>query len=385
MKISDKIAGMKNLPPPPIPLVRQKVKKDPTNSMAFDLRQTPNDNDSPTFALTAEILDVTPTFSDWILFEDNGRKICTGMNATTGPERFSIIRNLLTGTMLARFNTLATAQGAETIAHLDEVLNGMKLPIAGRQSLARQKRFMRRYMRKHKDSSYREWYERFTEINNLLPRFPNAGVNARFDLDEIRDIIYFVIPNTWNAHMLNHNFDIFTSTLDETLEYCERIEEAEGNADDSSKAVAKLPSNKKKRERERKNGSNKDDAVAAPAAKKTKFFCEEHGHNWSHSTSKCKVIKGKKKKEQSRQELNTMIARRVDDGVARALRHKFNGVSLKDKKEKKGKRKSRRAEGFNAEAVNRFKDLESSDSSDASSEDGSVSTDDDVSLGGEFC
>ena len=56
----------------------------------------------------------------------------------------------------------------------------------------------------------------------LLPPF--RGVDASFNPEEFKEIILFGIPNRWKKDMDKFDFDPFSKTVMELVEFCERME-----------------------------------------------------------------------------------------------------------------------------------------------------------------
>ena len=98
-----------------------------------------------------------------------------------------------------------------------------------RRALRMQKRYMRRYMRKPRDTmKMRVYRNRVVELNNYLERFPTVfyrnrvvelnnyleqfpiafNATQKIDEDEIVDILEFDTPNKWQSEMVHLGFDL---------------------------------------------------------------------------------------------------------------------------------------------------------------------------------
>ncbi len=83
-------------------------------------------------------------------------------------------------------------------------LNHVTTHIFPPQALVRQKRYLRRSMRKPRDTTTREYVVRIRELNNYLARFPPFGDANKQKLpdDELIDAVEFSIPNAWRKKMM---------------------------------------------------------------------------------------------------------------------------------------------------------------------------------------
>jgi hypothetical protein len=132
------------------------------------------------------------------------------------------------------------------------------------------------------------------EINNWLDEFPPFGSNQHFPDDQIKEILYSIIPKRWQSYLHCDKFDMTTASVDDFFNHMERYQIAD-NIDsllkpkDQSK-VDKNESNKsteKLNDKKRKAKSKKNDSDA-PAPKKS---CLIHGEDSSHTTDECRTMR----------------------------------------------------------------------------------------------
>jgi hypothetical protein len=172
---------------------------------------------------------------------------------------------------------------------LDEVITGMQdvirfmTPVHG---LQRVKRYLRRYCRKPADMSVREYWANFARINDeeipLMP--PNFNNSQSLEADEVKDILLFALPKSWQSDMNKQNFDPFEGTVQELIEFAERMETAEA-------LDGKKPSNhvsNKGNDKKRSSSSNYKD-------KSGQLYCLLHGKG-NHGTDECNAMKSQAKK-----------------------------------------------------------------------------------------
>jgi hypothetical protein len=155
--------------------------------------------------------------------------------------------------------------------------------MAPHKVLAKQKRWMRRNMRKPLDMSVREYANRLMTINNdeitkLPPAFDDT---QKLSDDEIIDILTSGIPKSWIREMDKQNFDPTEGTITEVLNFCERMESAEEGSFEKVRNDQKTngKNGKSKPKGKPKNGDG------------SKHYCMLHGPNDTHDTENCLVMK----------------------------------------------------------------------------------------------
>ncbi len=94
---------------------------------------------------------------------------------------------------------------------------------------------MRRYLRKPRDMTTREFAACISEMNQYLKQFPPFEDNQELDEDEIIDILEFGIPHLWQNNMVLQGFDPMESTLAELVDFCKRHEFTKGNKTENSR------------------------------------------------------------------------------------------------------------------------------------------------------
>lgn len=281
-------ASKRSFREPPISLdrvVMPTLKK--TEYMTLKCRSDPTDADSEQYELSIRYFR-TGKPEEFLLLMKDFQKIIVGQNLTTGPAKYAMMRRILDGDALAAFNQAAQALGNETNEHFGQCVERLTSHVFPNRSLAIQRRYMRRYMRKPKETKIREYLARVVELNSYLPLFPGGDDNAKLSDDELCDILEFATPASWQRQMTLQAFDPLEHTPQEVVEFCERLEVTE-DVQKSTENPPKNPSdsNPKKRSKSSSNGKGSG-----------KFYCRVHGNNTSHNTDKCKVVAGIAEKKQ---------------------------------------------------------------------------------------
>jgi hypothetical protein len=149
------------------------------------------------------------------------------------------------------------------------------------KALEKQKRFMRRKMRKPADMKTRMYVNYLQRINyDELPMLPPfAGASQSLAVDELMDIVLFGIPKSWITEMDKQDFDPFTKSINRVVDFCERMESAENFTPVAMKKPSGSPAKKTKFHKAQGKSSNGNGDK----------WCEYHESN-THNTSECTVL-----------------------------------------------------------------------------------------------
>ena len=286
--------------PPPIPFERpprQELKKD--QQLTVTLRSNPTDPHSQTYNMTIPFFrHGTP--EEWLLIKKTLMKILVGQNITAGPPKYAMARRVLEGDALARFDAKASELASETNANFDLCINAVTSYVFPTKALQYQRRFMRRHLRKNRDSTIREFNSRLLELNAYLSEFPPYGTNQTLVDDDLMEVLEFAIPNTWQSTMVVQGFTPSEHSTSELVDFCERLEFIEnltptnGNKGKSSQPDPK-GSNKKDHKRGGKSFEKASGHNQPNKRQKTKGYCPLHDTD-THDMSECKVMQNQAKK-----------------------------------------------------------------------------------------
>ena len=291
---------------PPIPFERPAVRELQKHEyLSFSCRTNPGDENSTTYSLTIPFFK-NDSPEEYFIFLKSVRQVFRGQNLTTGPQRYALMRRVLQGDALAAFNRAATAEGAETVANLDEVIKGLTAHVLPRRAAVNQKRYMRRFLRKPAGVSMRKFMARVEEINKYIeqmpPQVPGGPAPTKLDVTDLLDLGEFACPAKWQRGMVQQGFDPIAHTIPEMVEFVERYEMTEeqelhsgqnSNTGQNAKTgpsaktspkdgTGKISSAKTLRGNKRTNQNDNDDAQQK--------WCKYHDV-YGHSTEECKVIK----------------------------------------------------------------------------------------------
>lgn len=228
--------------------------------------------------------------------------------------------------------------------------------------LEKQKRFMRRKMRKPNGMTTRLWVSHLERINmHELPLLPPFRDGQRFREAEMIEIILFGIPNSWKSEMDRLDFDGFDHTIPELVDFCERMESAEEFKPQAKKEASGNNNNKNK----------KSKTQSYNAKGKTGKWCDYHETD-THNTKECTVLqklkasksgtfgktehsknktwqrKSNDAKTYTKKELNALVRKESQKTIRK----------VKEKKNEQAKRKKKQSEDSDDSSYNSLNVLE---------------------------
>ena len=374
---------------PPLPLVpKDRVSEE---SCSYKLRSVPTDADSSKYSFTMSVLEgseETPARAALTFYKDMHRVFDgLGMGANPGADiesRANLTTRMLRGNALAAFTKayadakalgLETAQqAAEDAEAPQDVTNGetnaayaariatarnnatydaqradinmgfhaIMLEMCPAKSLQRQKRWMRRHVRKTRDITVRNFASHLARINDeeiplLPPRFDNTQKLAD---DEMLDILINACPKKWQSEMDRLDFDASASGWAATVDFLARQERAGEHDEDPSTQVVQICAKKPKTQ------SSSDKGKGSGGGKSSGMkFCHYHGSNPTHDSNNCRTLKkmaesakdggGSKNKSWSRKSDNAKKDTKKDLAafISKTVRKELHAFSKKRKNE----------------------------------------------------
>jgi hypothetical protein len=173
-------------------------------------------------------------------------------------------------------------------------LNATIKEVCPYKALEKQKRFMRRKMRKPADMKLRVYVNHLQRINQEeIPHLPPQGLDQTLSDDEMMDIVLYGIPKSWVNTMNEHDFDPFkTGKILALVEFCERLEANENHGEV-----------KKNHGNGQSNGQNSKKSKTYAKGKNSHGsgegkWCAFHETN-THTTEECTTLKRLKAKQKA--------------------------------------------------------------------------------------
>jgi hypothetical protein len=309
---------------PPLPLVPDETEgmEETTKTGSFKLRTVPADPDSPKYTFTMAFADGTQSIRFHIQWVKNCRTVFEGMAITTGNGQVDMIKHLCNGPIRTTFTEniemlrqtarieraraaaaavprnpgeaqadferrqqaahdtdLAAALDDATEAQVWRGLYAIIRQVCPYKCLEKQKRFMRRKMRKPADMKVRTYVNHLHRVNfEEIPYLPPQAPNQVLQGDEIIDIVVFGLPKSWLKEMDRMDFDPFrTNNVFDLVDFCERLESSEDFAGDQ---VQKNKNSKNGKKQKQGHGKKNDGDK----------WCDYHEVN-THNTIDCEVFK----------------------------------------------------------------------------------------------
>jgi hypothetical protein len=300
---------------------------DPAKICKSYMYSNPADTNSIKIRFDFGLSDGTQSVRFQLAWIENVYKALLGMNMTTGPLQHNMVKQFCKGQVWTCYNEsiikqqqdereqravanmnalvhdiannetqaefdarkLATYETTATqvvrpveVAYITNALKATVKLVCPYKALEKQKRFMRRKMRKPADMKTRMYVNYLNRINyDELPNLPPfAGVVQSLSQDEMMDIILFGIPKSWITEMDKQDFDPFSKTIERVVDFCERMESAENFTPVAMKKQSTAsPAKKVKfhKAQGKSSGGNGDK------------WCEYHESS-THNTSECTVL-----------------------------------------------------------------------------------------------
>ena len=213
---------------PAIPLERPKrAKYDPSELVKFELYRNPEDTSSAKYTISI------PKFSggtpeEILNFFDQVQEVMTGQSITEGPMRYKVLQSLLEGDPLAKFNNSAEEHGAKTVVNYQKCKCALIKHLFPHRALQYQKRYMRNKFQKPSGWTIRRFIARVQEINNKLDKFPPFEGDQKLAEAELIEIAKYGAPLNWQNELSRQNFEASEHTLQDVIEFFERLAVAEG-------------------------------------------------------------------------------------------------------------------------------------------------------------
>lgn len=343
------------------------------NEIKLELRSNPENADSVKVGAFFKVFE-SGTPEQWCRWRDDLKRAWKGLNNTSGPNRASTVRHLLEGQALDDFEQYFMQEGVnETVENVNKALKKVAANFFPTDSVMIMKTYLNFEVKKPNKLTARETMTRLERINKWLGEyFPSDGVDRTREVDsvepeELKLIYYRLLPAAWRRKMdENGSFSHHEATLQEIVEYAERLETTEqrygGNLKGSAGKKHGQGGNRKSGNSE--GGPEVGRANGGGNHQRTKTGdCRVHGPNCGHTSHQCKVLMGHAEKVRAQWEAqpkdwihkkktqvkfkNTTVAKNAGVADRKFSRAEVNTIIGKLKK-KFEKEKEREQEELNA-------------------------------------
>ena len=129
---------------------------------------------STTYKLTIPIFK-NRNPKEWLEWVKNIEPAATRQNATTSLANFLLAKGLLEDGTLQVFKNATRTAGARMVPNYKAVIKAVTAHIMPKKALQKQKRYMRRFLKKPLDIKVKDFVEQLVSMNKLLTRFPDAS------------------------------------------------------------------------------------------------------------------------------------------------------------------------------------------------------------------
>ena len=102
---------------------------------------------------------------------------------------------MLCGQELREFDKLQSQYGGVINNHLKLIHKGLLEYFFPINALSKQKRVMRRAIRKPRSMTLKRFAARLTVMNYFLPLFPGSDASNKMEMEELNEILLRAVPN----------------------------------------------------------------------------------------------------------------------------------------------------------------------------------------------
>ena len=344
---------------------------DKNNSRIFDLQTQPGQPNSPTYKMTARVLEGDEDLRCKIIWARDIQAVMAGLNVTDLIPRLPLVKTLMSttchGSFISALDELAqkrfddemdaavlqdaannnTTQvdalnQAGVTRHTDDVIPAIQVMLKGTlpfKTLQKVKRHLRRNCRKPSGMKIRTYANHLNRINvEELPNIPPRDPNNKLSTDEIIDILLFGTPKSWQREMDRQGFDPIAESYNQVVLFMERIEESEEPQNESQKK-----NNSSKKDNNKRKPSNNSEKKSDDSSGNKKF-CLLHGEG-NHTSDECYTLKNQAKKLKSdgtspdkdkKKSDKESMAAQIGKAVREGIRKELNALKLKASEEEEG-------------------------------------------------
>ena len=275
------------------------------SEIKLELRSNPENANSVKVGAFFKVFE-RGTPEQWCRWRDDLKRAWKGLHNTTGPNRASTVRHLLEGQALDDFEQYFMDDDvAETVDNVNKALKMVAANIFPADAVMNMKQYLNFELKKPNKLTARETMTRLERINKWMGEyFPSDGADRTREVEviepeELKLIYYRLLPAIWRRKMdENGSFSHHEATMQEIVEYAERLEVTEQRYGGNSKSSAVKKNGQKgnsKSGNSFKGGSESGHANDGGNRQRTTGKtgdCRVHGPNCGHSSHQCKVLMG---------------------------------------------------------------------------------------------
>ena len=296
------------------------------------------------------------TPEDWLIFTDLVKKAISGQNITTGPAMYNCMERVLKGDAKAEFISRAIAEGNSSTEHYKAVMKKMTKHVFPAFAYRDQKRYLSWYLRKPVGMKVKAFSTRLVQLNEYLPFSPpetEGQEPSKLSDDDMKDILYHAMPNSWKQKMTEQGYNYIAHTLTEMTEFFEtRIENLETPVETKKGKKGKGKKKVRISEPESEASSSSSDESDKPTKKKCKY------HGWcNHTTEQCTTLKELIRKAKKRNKKPKKAGKTY-------TKHEVNALFKKKFKKAMKKKGNNRVDELNNFEGMKLSDSEKSDNDD---------------------
>ena len=196
-----------HLEPPLISLFKEKHNgKSDKYFFKLKLRRDPTSSTSEIYEFKMYLFENGDP-EEFLLFVRNSNMTLAASERMEAGAKYKYLRTLVRGEALRQFDSLsAVVESTETL-NVDYIIMGLSQYFPPVNSLSKQKRAMRRGMKKPSALTIRRYAASLIDLNEYLESFPGANLTDKISITRLNEILLNSMPNSWYKQAYLQSFD----------------------------------------------------------------------------------------------------------------------------------------------------------------------------------
>ena len=143
---------------------------------------------------------------EFLLFFRNFNMTLAASGTLEAGANFQYICTPVHGEALRRFDLLSDDVESRETLDVNYIIRGLAQYLSTVNYLSKQKRTMRRGMKKTRSLTVRRHAARLIDLNEYLVSFPGVNLTNNIDVTELNEIILNIMPNRWSKQAYVQGF-----------------------------------------------------------------------------------------------------------------------------------------------------------------------------------
>ena len=198
--------------PPPTPLIEEKHDgKSEKYFLKLKLRGDPTLPTSDLYEFKMYLFD-NNELEEFLLFVRYFNTALAALGMLEAGSKYQYLCTIVRGEALRQFDSLSADVESAEILNVDYIIRGLAQYFPPVNSLSKQKRAMRRGMKKMRSLTVSRYAARLIDLNEYLASFPWVNLTDKIGVTELNEILLKSIPNSWSKQAYLQGFDFESVT-----------------------------------------------------------------------------------------------------------------------------------------------------------------------------